>query len=279
MRLRLIGCVLVCAALVALTITQTKLQAQPAILSNIRPSQRILIVTMLTDDTDNYGRGALALIRSIKARTRTKADFHILELDTKPIANLRFLLQKEGWTLVTVQRIPPRPHTPQPFERFADQFTKLHVWNMVQYDRVVYLDSDCLAVGSLDALLSIPIRPAELWATRDIRGGQWMDGFNMGVFMVQPSAHEFQRLMRDKDDPAIEYDYTMAEQGFLNAVYRQQWRDFGFRNNANLAAYVQDPALWRRKAEMGLNVIHYTLSKPWACDVRYEKVCGLWDGV
>ena len=282
MRPLLIGCFFcVCAALAALSISQTKLEAQPAIISNIRPTQRILIATMLTDSADDYGRGAVALIRSIKARTLTETDFRVLELDTKPILNttLRHLLQKEGWTLTTVQRIPPRPQAPPPYERFADQFTKLHIWNLVQYDRVLYLDSDCLAVGSLDAVLSIPIRPTELWATRDIIGGRWTDGFNMGVFMVQPSAREFQRLMRDKDDPAIEYGYSMAEQGFLNVVYRRRWRDFGFRNNANLAAYLHDPVLWGRKAQMGINVIHYTLSKPWACSEPFRAVCGLWDGV
>jgi hypothetical protein len=29
----------------------------------------------------------------------------------------------------------------------------------------------------------------------------------------------------------------MAEQGFLDVVYKNQWVDIGFRNNANLAAY------------------------------------------
>ena len=241
---------------------------------------KILIATMLTDDLEHYARGARALRRSMEGQIPggLAVDFKAFALDTKPIADprLRESLTAAGWTLATMPRIAPRSGA-ETFGRFVDQFSKLNLWNMVEYDRVLYLDSDCLVVGPLDALLALNVSDAPLWVTRDIRAGQWVDGFNMGVFMIRPSAAEYARLLRAKDDPGVAYETLMAEQGLLNVVYQGAWRDIGFRNNANLAAFTDDPPLWAREARAGLNVIHYTMNKPWACGPAYAAVCALWD--
>ena len=68
----------------------------------------------------------------------------------------------------------------------------------------------------------------------------------------------------------------MSEQGFLNVIYKDMWGDFGFRNNANLAAYSDDLSLWRQQETQGINVIHYTMNKPWDCGPAYETVCAIW---
>jgi len=244
--------------------------------------ERVLITTMLTDSVDSYHRGALALMSSIRKdlsfMTQSRQfDFCILELDYKPIQDpgIRQALEYAGWTLKTVPHIPPRAGT-DTFPRFIDQFSKLNVWNMIQYDRILYMDSDCLVVGTLEELLSIELGDS-LWVTRDISGGRWVSGFNMGVFMIRPSQQEFHRLIRDKDDPSVVFDTMMSEQGFLNVVYANRWRDFGFRNNANLAAFSDDHDLWVKQEEAGLNIIHYTMSKPWGCEDRYAQVCQSWN--
>lgn len=253
-------------------------------LSRAPVQERVLIATMLTDDIDNYARGAVKLLVSIKRSLSSdihtsNIEYRLMELDSKPIPNkaTRELLSNAGWQIFSVPRIPPRSGT-NTFGRFIDQFTKLNLWNMTQYDRVIYFDSDCLVTGSLNNLLSMKIGPG-LWVTRDIRGGQWVDGFNMGVFMIQPSAYEFQQLLHSKDDPDFHFETMMAEQGFLNVYYQGKWTDFGFCNNANLAAYKDDPDLWSREFTAGINVIHYTMSKPWACTQEYAPVCDMWNKV
>ena len=42
--------------------------------------------------------------------------------------------------------------------RFSDAFGKLFVWNMTQYEVVLWLDSDTLAVRSLQPLLNLASR-------------------------------------------------------------------------------------------------------------------------
>lgn len=42
---------------------------------------------------------------------------------------------------------------PSPCSR---QYTKLHVWELEEFSRVVYLDADTLVIGPIDALFSVP---------------------------------------------------------------------------------------------------------------------------
>ena len=241
--------------------------------------KRILISTILTDDLQNYAKGAEKLIKSIHGKTKNIGglDFKILEIDSKPIADLeiRKKLEDAGWTFVRLPRIPPR-NEDATFPRFRDQFTKLHFWNMTDYERVIYFDSDCLVVGEITELITMNITSKPLWVTRDLRGARWVDAFNMGVFVVAPSRTEFERLLKDKDDPRVEFESTMSEQGFLNVIYQGNWGEIGFRNNANLAVYTDDRPYWDRHEAMGINVVHFTMSKPWQCSDPYQAICELW---
>jgi hypothetical protein len=179
---------------------------------------------MLTDDAESYGKGALTLLRSIKRRTTLvrKTDFMIIELESKPIhdQHLRSKLTEAGWTFLQVPRITPRDEEGTS-PRFKDQFSKLNLWNLTQYtDRILYLDSDCLATGSLDELLAMNISSKPIWAARDLRNGFWEPTFNMGVFLIRPSPSEFRRLLALKDDAGVQFETAMSEQGFLNEVYK-----------------------------------------------------------
>jgi hypothetical protein len=267
----------------ALTLQASLVQAKFSPSSAIKPdvTARTLIATMLTEKADDYGIGSVMLLRSIKRRTTlvSKTDFRIIELESKPIQDhhLRSMLEEEGWSFMSVPRIPPRDEGGTN-GNFKDQFTKLHLWNLTQYtDRILYLDSDCLVSGKLDELLVMNISAKPLWAARDIRDGSWRETFNMGVFMIRPSSDEYRRLIQLKDDTSVRFETIMAEQGFLNVVYKNQWGDIGFRNNANLAAYSTFKNQWDLEKSSGINVIHFTMSKPWWCNREYQEICDLWN--
>jgi glycogenin len=65
--------------------------------------------------------------------------------------------------------------------------TKLHVWRLRQYSKIVFLDADVLPVQSLDDLFDRP----ELAAAPD---AGWPDCFNSGVFVCVPSEVTFSAL-------------------------------------------------------------------------------------
>ena len=240
---------------------------------------KILLATLLTDGP-NYTYSAIKLLKSvIKASDTIKFDKLVLELTNKPLAaDLKAKLMQVGWKICQVDRIAPRDEE-NTYPRFRDQFTKLHLWNMTEYDAVLYMDSDAFVVGKIDELLNVHThlnsQNHRIAGASDIWQGTWLNKFNMGIFSIKPNGTELRRLLELKKDPTLYFDPRMSEQEFLNVVYQNQWYNFGFANNANLLAFKEVRDYWY-KHNNTINVIHYTVNKPWECEEYYKEVCDLW---
>ena len=100
-----------------------------------------------------------------------------------------------------------------------DSFGKLHVWNMTQYERLAWVDSDSLAVSSLHPLLEQADRLEEAGSERPgprigaSYDGEWWDqviykgevpkrgsvrdDINTGVFVIKPGGFVFSHLYID----------------------------------------------------------------------------------
>ena len=54
--------------------------------------------------------------------------------------------------------------------------------------------------------------------------------------------------------------------------------EIGFINNANLALYRFQRQFWDEHNIDDINIIHYTMSKPWKCSPNgpYGPICKLW---
>jgi glycogenin glucosyltransferase len=142
--------------------------------------------------------------------------------------------------------------------KFKDQFTKLALWSWVQFERVVYIDSDCIALGDLSPFLTQPKLPFA--AVRDFEKGNIQQHFNMGVFSFKPDVCEYHRLLALKTS-RTNYTMAFAEQAFLNAIYGKEYEEWPFVYNGNIAAAAQAPVFWREKFSK-LRILHYTLIKP-----------------
>ena len=248
-------------------------------LNQVKFEHIVSVWTFLTDDS-NYAHSAIKLLKSIEKNVKSiKFDKLIIELIEKPLSNnLKRMLTNAGWHICVVNRIAPRDEA-NTFPRFRDQFTKLILFNMTEYESVVYFDSDVLVINDIEPLLNvykhIDNQNLKIACTKDIRAGIWQDTFNMGVFSIRPDKNEFKRLIEMKSDSSIHFETSMSEQGFLNVVYKNKWFEFGFEFNANLAVYSQQKEFWN-KHETNISVVHYTMNKPWSCSDEYIQVCKKW---
>ena len=98
----------------------------------------------------------------------------------------------------------------------AHRYTKLHVWNLVEYEKVVYIDADTLIMSNIDELFRRP----PFAAAPDVFPP---DKFNAGVMVVKPSKDTFQDMVARI--PTTE-SYDGGDTGFLN-VYFAGWYSSG----------------------------------------------------
>ena len=130
---------------------------------------RRAFATLVTNE--EYGRGALALARSLRW---TGTDAPLLVLATDEAEHLDEL-EREGCLIVPVAQ--PRlsqafreRHSREALHRAApfnkgnkpafhdpiDNFCKLELWKLTDYDKIVFLDANSLVVKPIDMLFGFP---------------------------------------------------------------------------------------------------------------------------
>jgi xylan alpha-glucuronosyltransferase len=140
-------------------------------------------------------------------------------------------------------------------ERFADTYTKLRAWQLVEFDRVVLLDADVLALHNVDALFDF-IGDDEhddvIAAAVDC-----CDRFNSGVVVLRPSEQVFDAMVEAL--PRV-VSYDGGDQGFLNVFFGadSKWKRLPYRFNAVQTTYESRAWHWRDVA-----LLHYMQFKPW----------------
>lgn len=217
---------------------------------------------------DEFLLGVRVLGKSLRDTGTTK-DMVALVSDGVSDAGVR-LLEAGGWIVERIELLA-NPNTKRP-TRFWGVYTKLKIFNMTEYRRVVYLDADTIVTRSIEDLFDCQGFCANL---------KHSERLNSGVMVVEPSSRLFEDMISKVQST---YSYTGGDQGFLNSYY------VGFADaelfNPELSPEIRKarPKKMERlstlyNADVGLfalankwmvdaselRVIHYTLGplKPW----------------
>ncbi|KAI9065910.1 glycosyltransferase family 8 protein [Trametes sanguinea] len=133
--------------------------------------------------------------------------------------------------------------------------TKLHVFRLTQYSKIIFLDADVLPIRPLSHLFSIP---HEFAAVPDVG---WPDIFNSGVMVLTPGEDKFKELMELLKTKGT---WDGGDQGLLNEWRGDNWHRLSFTYNTTpTAAYTYAPAYERFGSK--ISAIHFIgPNKPWA---------------
>mmetsp|Transcript_11181 Transcript_11181/g.18261 ORF Transcript_11181/g.18261 Transcript_11181/m.18261 type:complete len:319 (-) Transcript_11181:96-1052(-) len=201
-------------------------------------------------------------------KTHTPADM-IAMVTSKVDLGSRDQLAAAGWTVRVVEPIA-NPNIAElkvkqhgdsskvqinKRDTFADTYTKLHVWKMEEYHKIVFIDSDTVVVQNIDELFSLP----ELSAGMDC-----CDMFNSGVMVLAPSKQTFQDMMAKTN---VLHSYDGGDQGFLN-LYFNNWNLLPHAYNALQQQYLINKEAFRLDSA---KVIHYVAYKPWLMQGANER--------
>jgi len=241
---------------------------------DFNPQNKVGVWTMLHDNM-GYVKGAAKLGLGVRRNTKTPVDLVVMELKSKPLGeDMWEILKPSGFIRCSVETIKAPQKTRGDLK---EKFAVLQIWAMEVYKTVVFLDADTFVQNGIDDLIEMDLQGKALGVTKDIMHKKWVETFNSGVMLLHPSEKEHDRLV-ELLYSGIKFDYYMSDQGFLNEVYKDNWHEIGFVNNANLALYRFEREFWDQHKLEDINVIHYTMQKPWKCRPKgpYGPICKLW---
>jgi len=236
--------------------------------------EALAIATIITDEDniEKYIQGAVALGASLLEHLTLRVDKLLLVRENLTLPQgVAKRLEAVGWSLGEIPTIIA-PH-PSDTRLFAHQFSKLALWNLTRYSRILYMDADTFALGNLDPAFDVVLEQDQyLAAVRDFRNGRVVGDFNMGVAVLRPNKKEYERLLDLLMEDKLQYQYNWAEQGFLRAVYPEH-AELPLEFNGNVACEHQRPDLWNVSLR-DMRVVHFTLCKPWKCRSPESRYCG-----
>jgi alpha-N-acetylglucosamine transferase len=147
------------------------------------------------------------------------------------------ILRNDGAIIHEVSGALRAAYTPKGLsvkEQYIDQFVKIALWNLTQYDQILYLDSDLwVRTPNINDLFHIT-SGIEFSATYD--SGLDDLKFNAGLFMLTPSEKRYRHMVSLLNSSRSWFGGT-ADQDFLNWYFGKSY--FGLDKSWNLQHVVR----------------------------------------
>lgn len=258
------------------------------------------------DSTDYYSIATRMLTYQLLHAEETRCNdtsIPFLVLVTSTVSQeTRTQLVSDGATVVPVEDIPLRWWIRTGVTRWADQFTKLRLFEMVEYDRILFIDADTLLLRPIDGIFNeanvitpfktlldrknnirpdeMPLLPSEyMFAARSDNA---LTGerdhpfpplptpvFSAGFWLAAPSRELFAYLLSVMNHYRRFDPHTM-EQSLLNYAFRREssmpWTELDYRWSATWPS--------SRDVEGGVASLH---EKFWSTGP--DELRGKWDEI
>ncbi|KAG7969450.1 hypothetical protein I3843_07G031800 [Carya illinoinensis] len=252
--------------------------------AGIMPSRAY--VTLLGGNGD-YVKGVVGLAKGLR-KVKSKYPLVVAILPDVP-GEHREILVSQGCIVKEIEPLyPPENQTQFASANFVTLYSKLRIWEFVEYSKMIFLDGDIQVFENIDHLFDLPDN--YFYAVLDCfcektwsHSPQYRVGycqqcpdrvkwpaelgpkpalyFNSGMFVYEPSLSTYHDLLKTlKTTPTG----TFAEQDFLNMFYRDVFKLIPPAYNLIL------PMLWSHPENIQLDkvkVVHYCGphgSKPWS---------------
>ncbi|XP_023762669.1 galactinol synthase 2 [Lactuca sativa] len=242
-------------------------------------------ITFLAGDGD-YWKGVVALAKGLR-KAKSVYPLVVAMLPDVPMDH-RHKLLSQGCIIREIEPLyPPENHTQFAMAYYVINYSKLRIWEFVEYSKMIYLDGDIQVFDNIDHLFDLPdghfYAVMDCFCERNWRNSpQYQIGycqqtpdkvhwpeeqlgpkpplyFNAGMFVSEPNLSTYHDLLESvKSTPPT----LFAEQDFLNIFFRDIYKPIPNIYNLILAM------LWRHPENVELDkikVVHYCAdgSKPW----------------
>ncbi|KAK9945558.1 hypothetical protein M0R45_011067 [Rubus argutus] len=218
-------------------------------------------VTFLAGNKD-YVKGVVGLAKGLR-KAKSQYPLVVAVLPDVPEEH-RKILQSQGCIVRDIEPVyPPVNHQAEfAMAYYVINYSKLRIFNFVEYSKMIYLDGDIQVFDNIDHLFHLP------------DGIPTPPYFNAaGMFVYEPKLSTYNNLLTFlKNTPPTPF----AEQDLLNLFFRDVYKPITSEYNFVLAM------LWRHPENViqieSLKVVHYCAagSKPWrSLDLKKVPVAPL----
>ena len=231
-------------------------------------------VSLLTNDSYVYG---IILLYTSLQKVQSKYPLHVLITEDVSEASKEVLNQIDiTYEIVDKIKLPDIINNHNRASSLAlavtweNCWTKLKIFDLTEYNKIVFLDADILVLKNLDHLFEKPHMTSALDGEYFNIWPGW-DHFNSGVLVLEPSHEEFQNILnygyslKEEDIP----NYTFADQELLNFYYKDwpQKKELHLNKYYDIfPPYVQDKDL--NDLKENTYFVHYVGRKPWTAFMK-----------
>lgn len=252
--------------------------------------QNYSYVTILTNF--DFFPGLCALSYSLK-KVKSKYPLTVIVPETAS-DELLTRIRKLG---LPIQKAPavilPEPiQAANPYSRWNDTFFKLAVFNLTQFDKIVFLDLDMIVVRNIDDLFQKPHMSAV--AAGRCAHASWTR-LNSGLMVIAPNSTVYSEML-ECITPAcqerLQQGLGFGDQDVINYYYSDWWhhqdlvlpevynavtfsfdavcKTFGYKN-LKVIHYAEPPKLWQKPAwRVYAHIVKCILNGEWA----RARMCG-----
>jgi len=209
-------------------------------------------VTLTSNDL--FVPGAVAVIKSIRM---TKTQYPIFCMISEEVSKQNIEeIQQAGAVTILVPKIHSSV-SGEDGDRFEIgknwlTFTKLNVFNLIQFDKIVYVDADCVVLNNIDNMFEFESPCGYLLAhTGELEAG---------VLVIEPSEKTFHDLLKFKDKE----NWVNHDQSLLDWYFRKHTENFHELGNeyhfCHKLYHNHDPNLIKKGT---VRIIEFNGYKPW----------------
>ncbi|XP_022961478.1 galactinol synthase 2-like [Cucurbita moschata] len=261
--------------------------------SGVGGAARCGYVTFLAGDGD-YVKGVVGLAKGLR-KVKSKYPLVVAVLPDVPEEH-RELLRWQGCVVKEIEPVyPPDNQTQFAMAYYVINYSKLRIWEFVEFKKMIYLDGDIQVFENIDHLFEM--EDSYLYGVMDCfcektwsHTTQYTIGycqqcpdavhwpsdfgpkpplyFNAGMLVFEPDLRTYHDLLATLDaTPPTPF----AEQDFLNMFFKEKYRPIPAVYNLVMAM------LWRHPENVELDkvkVVHYCAagSKPWRYTGKEENM-------
>lgn len=224
--------------------------------------------------SDNYLKGTLALIKSLELQN-TKYPITVLVTDNVS-DRVKSVLDHKHINYIIADKVNISDNVRQRniksgFTNWSNTFSKLLIFGMTQFDKIVFLDSDMMVLKNLDHLFRKPHLSAVVAGKTYPGNEEWKD-LNSGIMVIVPKEEEDKKLINSLENLPLKNGF--GDQDVLQAYYPSWKKDKSLHLEEEYNVFAKyEPYFLSTYPEKEIKVLHFVGKvKPWNMSKKQEYI-------